>query len=233
MSPEDFLRSLGMDPNQRGNSDEQNADGGSSDGGSSDSDSSQQTASTDQTQREFPVPAGDQKRHAFGPPVAAAATATAATAAVAMHKGRHADRTDGSGTGRDDSTRPSPVADGRPRPTPAGRPRPTPSAGQQDGQGFGDQPYQPQNQQDFADRPYQPQGAPQPVGASSGPAPQPTPGPGAVAPQAPGNGAAPTSTLPASNGFGSPNADGPANAKSDQAGSRRGMFSALRRRGDR
>ncbi len=222
MTPDDFLASLGDKAPKR--------DGGGDGSGSSGS------APTDQTQREFPVPAGDQKRHAFGPPVAAAATATAATAAVAMHKGRHADRTDNGG--RDDSTRPSPTGDGRPRPTPDGRPRPTPfEQGGQGQQGFpADRPYQPQGQGDQgfpADRPYQPQGQPQPVGAAAGPAPQPTPGPGAVAPQAPGNGAAPTSTFPAANGFGTPNADGSANAKSGQGGSRRGMFSALRRRGDR
>ncbi|MDQ1632470.1 MAG: phospholipid/cholesterol/gamma-HCH transport system ATP-binding protein [Frankiaceae bacterium] len=206
MSPEAFLESLGKPA-----------------GGSSDDDQgSSGSAQSDQTQREFPVPAGDQKRHAFGPPVAAAATATAATAAVAMHKGRHADRTDGS-TGRDDHTRPSPVADGRGRPTPDGRPRPTPVPANADQQSY------------QAERPYQPQGQPQPVGVGAGPAPQPTPGPGQVAPQSPSNGPAATATLPASSGFGAPNGDGngSANARPDQAGTRRGMFSALRRRGDR
>jgi hypothetical protein len=254
MSPEDFLRSLGKDPNQRGNSDEQNAGGGSSDG--------DQTAATDQTQREFPVPAGDQHRSAFGPMAGAAATATAATAAVAMHKGRHADRT-GDGSGPDDSTRPVPVAgerprptpDSRPRPTPDGRPRPVPTSSAPTAPPAG---YQPQNsgspgyetQGRPAERPYQPQGnqpanppyqgqpyqgqptetRPTPVAAGAGPAPQPTPGPGAVAPQPP------TTTFPApGTGFGTPtpDGDGSGNQRRDAAGSRRGMFSSLRRRGDR
>jgi phospholipid/cholesterol/gamma-HCH transport system ATP-binding protein len=262
MSPEDFLKSLGMDPNQRGNSDEQNSGGGSSE--------SDQSGANDQTRREFPVPAGDQHRSAFGPMAGVAATATAATAAVAMHKGRHADRTD-DGSDSDASTRPVPAADGRPRPTPDGRPRPTPggrprpvptsSAPSGPPQGYATQDSATQGNRP-ADRPYQPQGfgapgnqpanppyqgqqyqgqqyqgqanetRPTPVAAAAGPAPQPTPGPGAVAPQPP------TTTFPApGTGFGAPDPDGNGNSSGNQrpeaAGSRRGMFASLRRRGDR
>ncbi|HSP39247.1 MAG TPA: ATP-binding cassette domain-containing protein, partial [Frankiaceae bacterium] len=81
MTPENFLASLGLDPdgNPTGDGPTKVSDGQGSG-----------TAATDQTQREFPVPAGDQNRHAFGPMAGAAAAATAATAAVAMHKGRNA-----------------------------------------------------------------------------------------------------------------------------------------------
>jgi phospholipid/cholesterol/gamma-HCH transport system ATP-binding protein len=221
MSPEDFLASLGLDPQGSGQ-------------GSGD-DSPTEAAPT---QREVPVPAGEDQRAAFGPPAAAAATATAATAAVAMHKGRHADRTDGDGRhddGRhdggsydgaqaDDATRPVPVGgrprptpDGRPRPTPDGRPRPTPTpvgAGARSGDS-----------------------RPSPFAAAAAPGPaQPAPGPGPVAPQAPQSASAPTATFPVSSGFGTPDngpGNGSPNARSDAPGSRRGMFGALRRRGDR
>jgi phospholipid/cholesterol/gamma-HCH transport system ATP-binding protein len=218
MSPEDFLKSLG-----------EKAPGGSSDGDGDDS-GSNADGQTDQTQREFPIPAGDQKRHGFGPKAGAAAAATAATAAVAVHKGRHADRTD-DGSRPDDQTRPVPVADGRPRPTPAGRPRPTPTSAP---------PSAPPPS--YRPRP-QPQEQAQPVAAAApagrgAPSPQPTPGPGAVAPQAP------TATFPTpGGGFGTAggqggnaeaqNGDASANARPEAAGTRRGMFASLRRRGDR
>jgi ABC-type transporter Mla maintaining outer membrane lipid asymmetry ATPase subunit MlaF len=250
MSPKEFLDYLGLD-----------SSGAQGHAGESGDDA--QTERFDQTQREFPVPAGDQHRSAFGPMAGAAATATAATAAVAMHKGRHADRT---GDGGDADGRPRPTPDGRPRPTPDSRPRPVPANQGPGPQSFGSQPpgppqpfqpqpfrpYEPQGQP--ADRPYQPQAAQYGQGqygqgqygqGQNGPGqfqpgpPQPTPGPGQVAPVPP-NSQAPTAAWPApgnGNGFGTPtadgNGDGSDNQRSDSAGSRRGMFASLRRRGDR
>jgi phospholipid/cholesterol/gamma-HCH transport system ATP-binding protein len=202
MSPDDFLKSLGEKAPGGGGSD--SSDSGSGDSDRSDGDGSQ--GSADQTRREFPVPAGDQERHGLGPKVGVGAAATAATAAVAMHKGRHAERTDGDGAQRDEAGRPVPTTDGRPRPTPDGRPRPkpTPAPGS----------YQPAAQES----------RPQPVAAGVGQG-QPASGPDA-----------PTAALPAQGagyGPGGPAAQGSANARPEAAGSRKGMFSNLLRRGDR